>query len=97
MSHDPKKPNDHDIPPPGRPGRERSFVEILGTIVVVLVGLALLLIPGGCALGGIYMSVASLAAGAKIEPGAVLFALAFVVINGALAYGGYRLIRNEMK
>jgi hypothetical protein len=97
MSLDPKRPNDRYITPPDRPGHERTFIGVLGTVVVVLVGLALLLIPGGCALGGVYMVFASFVPRVKIDPGTVVLTLAFIAINGALAYGGYRLIRNEMK
>lgn len=65
-----------------------------GTILLALVGLFLLLVPGGCALTGLVMALGSLAQGSVSEAGSVL---TFVLFNGALAYGGYALIRNAMK
>jgi hypothetical protein len=65
-----------------------------GAFILALVGIFLLLVPGGCALTGLVMAVGSLTSGSLSE---VSSALAFVLINGALAYGGYALIRNAMK
>jgi hypothetical protein len=62
------------------------------SLLLVLVGLFLLLVPGGCALFGLLVGLKSL----THDPNALTFSIAFVLFNAALAYGGYRLIRDAL-
>jgi hypothetical protein len=62
-----------------------------GAVILTLVGLFLLLVPGGCALTGLVMASGSLSRGSLSE---AVNVLVFVLFNGALAYGGFVMIRN---
>ncbi len=71
-----------DDPPPG-------CLATIGNTILFLVGLALLIVPGGCAL----LSLAAAGKNATISGSGVVF----LAICAALVFAGFALLRSVLK
>ncbi len=91
MSDDDQTPRERPSLPDYYPPSNRSFIDGCGNFILFVVGAFLLLVPGGCAIFGLFMSAKTMNAN-DLSMGAT-----FILINAALAFAGFTMIRNALK